>query len=256
MLTENRLWGVIPSGFKKVTGSGGCLWIVREDRDEEIDASICRADLSMADKRYQGRGVLKSVRLRDGETALIRSYRHGGLLRSLTRECYFTWPPRPFRELAITEELRRRGLRTLEVYAAGVQLVCGPIYRGCLVTRELRDSKDLWATLQGEPGGPRPLASILKAAAETVRAMHREGVYHSDLNLKNILIRSMPDGVEGYVIDFDRSKLFLGKLAPRLAKANLDRLLRSACKLDPERRYLTEASWQEFLEFYHGAADV
>src|SRR6185503_4077803 len=109
MLTENRLWGVIPSGFKKVTGSGGCLWIVREDRDGEIDASICRADLSLEDTRYQGRGVLKAVRLRDGETALIRGYRHGGLLRSLTRECFFTWPPRPFRELAITEELRRRG---------------------------------------------------------------------------------------------------------------------------------------------------
>lgn len=255
MLTENRLWGVIPSGFKKVKGSGGCLWIVREDRDGEIDASICRADLSLADKRYQGRGVLKAVRLRDDETALIRSYRHGGLLRSLTREWFFTWPPRPFRELAITEELRRRGLRTVEVYAAGVQRVCGPIYRGCLVTRELRDSKDLWATLQ-DGLGPLQVGSILKATAQTVRAMHREGVYHSDLNLKNILIRSTSDGVEGYIIDFDRSKLFLGKLPPGLAKANLHRLLRSALKLDPKRRYLTEASWKEFLGFYHDSADV
>ena len=256
MLTENRVWGVVPSGFKKITGSGGCLWVVREDRDGEIDASICQPGLSLEDKRYQGRGVLKAVRLRDGETALIRSYRHGGLLRRLTREWFFTWPPRPFRELAITEELRRRGLRTVEVYAAGVRRVCGPIYRGCLVTRELRDSKDLWATLQDRPDGSIRISSILKATAETVHAMHREGVYHSDLNLKNILIRFMSDGVESYVIDFDRAKLFLGKLPPGLAKANLDRLRRSALKLDPERRYLTEASWNEFLDFYHGSAGI
>jgi 3-deoxy-D-manno-octulosonic acid kinase len=255
MLSENRVWGAIPSGFKKVTDRSGFLWIVREDCDGEIEASICRADLAVEDKRYQGRAVLKSLRLRDGETALIRSYRHGGLLRGLTGECFFTWPPRPFRELVITEELRRRGLRTVEVYAAAVQRVCGPIYRGCLVTRELRDSKDLWATLQAGQDRPVRLTAILKTTAETVRAMHREGVYHSDLNLKNILIRSVPDGVEGYIIDFDRAKLFLGKLPAGLAQANLDRLLRSVLRLDPGRHYFTKIAWNEFLEYYYGAAD-
>jgi 3-deoxy-D-manno-octulosonic acid kinase len=256
MLSEGKVWGVVPSGFRKVRGSGGCRWVVREDRLGEIDASIFRAEPSQEDKRYHGRGVLKAVRLRDGETALVRTYRHGGLLRGLTREMFFSWPPRPFRELAITEELRRRGLRTVEVYGAGVQRVCGPIYRGCLVTRELRDSKDLWATLQDGPETPARLAAILKATAETVRAMHREGVYHSDLNLKNILIRRLPDGVEGYIIDFDKAKLFLGALPDFLAKRNLNRLLRSAHKLDPERRYLSPASWNEFLKSYHGAADL
>lgn len=256
MLPERRIWGAIPKGFKKITGSGGWRLVVREDRLGEIDESLCRDDLSVEDKRYHGRGVLHAIHLRDGETALIRTYRHGGFFRSLTREWFFSWPPRPFRELAITEELRRRGLRTVEVYGAGVQRLCGPIYRGWLVTRELRDSKDLWATLQDEAGSLTRLESILKASAETLRTMHREGVYHSDLNLKNILIRSKADGVEGYVIDFDRAKLFLGKLPQELAKRNLDRLLRSALKLDPERRYLGAASWNQFLQFYHGADDV
>ena len=85
--------------------------------------------------------------------------------------------------------------------------------------------------------------------------MHREGVYHSDLNLKNILIRKKPDGVDGYIIDFDKAKLFLGKLPSVLAKKNLDRLLRSALKLDPERRHLSAAAWKEFLDFYYGPSD-
>lgn len=256
MLSENRVWGAIPDGFTKLTDSGGASLVVRQDRLGEIEISICRADRDGADSRgYYGRSALRAIRLRDGETALIRDYQHGGFLRAVTRARFFTWPPRPFRELAITEELRRRGLRTVEVYAAGVQRLGGPFYRGCLVTRELRDAMDLWAALRDGSVGPQRLRAILKATADTISHMHREGVYHSDLNLKNILIRKKPDCVEGYIIDFDKAKLYLGKLPPVLAKKNLDRLLRSARKLDPERRYLSPASWTEFLDFYYGPSD-
>ena len=257
MLTETLVWGAIPDGFKKITDSRGIRLVVRADRAGDIDASICREERGGAnDYRYHGRSPLRAIRLRDGETALIRSYRHGGFFRAMTRTCFATWPPRPFRELAITEELRRRGLRTVEVYAAGVERICGPFYRGCLVTRELPDAKDLWAALQDPSVGPHRLGSVLKATAETLRVMHREGVYHADLNLKNILVRLKPDGVEGYVIDFDKAKLVLGKLPPPLARKNLDRLLRSALKLDPQRRFLSADSWNEFISFYHDAADV
>ena len=256
MLSENRAWGAIPNGFKKVTDSSGAYLVVREDRIGEIDASICRNNHGFAaDRGYYGRSALRAIRLQDGETALIRTYRHGGFFRGVTGSWFCTWPPRPFRELSITEELRRRGLRTIEVYAAGVQRIGGPFYRGCLVSRELSDAADLWATLQAKAMHPERLRAILKATADTVNHMHREGVYHSDLNLKNILIREKPGGVEGYVIDFDKAKLFLGNLPSLLARRNLDRLLRSALKLDPQRRYLNAASWQAFLNFYELAAD-
>jgi hypothetical protein len=256
MWGEEKIWGVIPAGFRKMTdGRGACL-AVREDHALEIDFSVCREDRPGArDSRYHGRSPLESIRLRGGDTVLVRRYRHGGLFRSLTGGCFFTWPPRPFRELAITEELRLRGLRTVEVYAACVERIYGPFYRGCLITRELRDAKDLWAVLQDGHVGRATEPSILRAAAEIVRAMHREGVYHSDLNMKNILVRFTAGGVQGYVIDFDQARLFLGKLPPLLARRNLDRLRRSVRKLDPNGRYLSAAGWNEFLEFYHEAAD-
>lgn len=253
MLAEKMIWGVIPDGFKKIAERDGNFLVVREDRAGQINARICRD--ATPDVRYRGRNSLGTICLHDGTFALVRNYYHGGLLGRLTRQWFFTWPPRPFRELAITEELRRRGLRTVEVYAAGVQRVCGPFYRGCLVTRELRGAKDLWAVLEDEALGPSGLSSALRATAETVRAMHREGVYHADLNLKNILIQPNPGGVEAYVIDLDKAKLFLGKLPPQLANKNLKRLLRSALKLDPERRFLSAASWGKFLAFYHGKTD-
>ena len=257
MLTEKLFWGLVPEGFSKVADGHGNQWVVRQDRVGEINGSICRDNLAEAEERhYQGRGALRAIRLRDGETALVRSYRHGGLLRGFTREWFFTWPPRPFRELAITEELRRRGLRTVEVYAAGVHRMVWPLYRGWLVTRELREASDLWAALQNDGVKCGGLRAALKGAADAVRAMHREGVYHADLNLKNILIRATDGGVEGYVIDFDKARLFLGRLPLELANKNLHRLLRSARKLDPERRYLTAESWEEFLDFYHGGSDA
>jgi hypothetical protein len=254
MLIENRAWGAIPKGFKQLTDSSGVYLVVREDRLGEITASICGDNHDVAEHHYYGRRALRAIRLRDGETALIRDYRHGGLFRAVMRAYFFTWPPRPFRELAITEELRRRGLRTVEVYAAGVQRLAGPFYRGCLVSRELRDAADLWSTIQDKSISPERLRAILKATADIVNHMHREGVYHSDLNLKNILIRSNCDQVDGYIIDFDKAKLFLGGLPPELVRMNLHRLLRSALKLDPQRRYLSSASWREFLNFYENAS--
>ncbi len=253
MVTEARVWGIIPDGFKKITDGGGIRLVVREDRSDEIDGSICRDADVPGNSHHQGRSRLRALHLRDGETALIRSYRHGGLLRHLTRAWFASWPPRPFRELTITEELRRRGFRTVEVYAAGIERVCGPVYRGCLVTRELSGGKDLWAALQEPSIDADKLGAILQAAARAVRAMHREGVYHADLNLKNILIRFQEGMAEGYVIDFDRAKLFLGNLPASLAQKNLDRLLRSARKLDPARRYLSADAWNQFVKFYYGA---
>jgi 3-deoxy-D-manno-octulosonic acid kinase len=123
------------------------------------------------------------------------------------------------------------------------------------VTRELDGGKNLWSALTDPSMHPTRLEGVLKAAAETVRAMHSHGVYHADLNLKNILVRAHETGAaESYVIDFDRAKLFLGNLPAPMASNNLNRLLRSARKLDPERRYLPASAWNRFLDFYNDAA--
>ena len=256
MFPDKLTWGALPPGFAKVTdGNGNCM-IVRHDRQGEIGFDICmnlrgKTELSV----YEGRGALRAVRLADGETALVRQYRHGGAFRSLTGTWFFVWPPRPFRELAVTEELRRRGVLTAEVFAACVSRGVGPFYHGWFVTRELRGAVDLWSAIQQGVLQRLGEEAALRAVAASIRAMHREGVYHSDLNLKNILLRQESTGVASYVIDFDKAKLFLGKLPAALVTNNLNRLLRSARKLDPERRYLSPAAWQHLVDFYYGPAN-
>ncbi len=255
MFSDNMTWGAIPDGFQKITDQRGNRLAVRSDRQTEILVSTClEIDKRGAAAGVYGRGDMRSLTLGDGTTALFRGYRHGGLLRALTGEYFFSWPPRPFRELTITEALRRRGFPTVEVYAACVEKVAGPIYRGWLVTRRLEGAHDLWAGLQSGFAERVGVEAILKAVAASIRHMHREGIFHYDLNLKNILIRGSAAGVESHVIDFDKAMLVLGPLPAPLAHKNLARLLRSIRKLDPERRYFSAASWDIFWDYYHAAA--
>jgi hypothetical protein len=247
-----RIWGPIPGDFARIAAEKGMFLVVRSDVQGLVGVETFvggREPQTMSS--FQGREPLRSVSLGNGETALIRAYRHGGLLRGLTRRVFFTWPPRPFRELAITEEIRRRGIPTVEVYGACVRQLGGPFYRGWLLTRELKQAQDLWTAFESGLVHSAGLEQVLAAVARTLNALHREGVYHRDLNLKNILVRSESGVVKSYVIDLDQARLTLGRLPATLARKNLNRLLRSVCKLDPKRELVSEAHWSDFLTYYH-----
>jgi hypothetical protein len=197
MLSERRIWGEVPAGFKEIKSARARL-IVRQDRVGVLDLATCRqAEVCGISTGFKGRKSLGAVKLETGETVLIRPYHHGGILRAVTRRVFFSWPPRPFQELAITEELRRRGVPTVEPYGACVERLRGPFYRGWLLTRQLEEAHDLWAALQNGFVGRLGSEQVLRAAARSVRSMHTEGVYHTDLNLKNILVREEGGGVRG-----------------------------------------------------------
>ena len=254
MICRNRAWGVVPSGFQKVVDGRATLMIVRQDVAEFLTIETCsRRDAEDNNKStvFAGRARLRGVQLQNGDRALIRPYRHGGLFRHLLRGVFFTWPPRPFRELVITEEVRRRGIPTVEVLGACVKRIGGPFYRGWLVTRQLDGGEDLWTAMRDGLVRQTGAEKVLDAVAVSLRALHREGIYHRDLNLKNILVRRESDAVRAYIIDFDRAALFLGEVPPIMVRRNFDRLLRSAVKLDPKREYLSPNDWKSFVDSYH-----
>jgi tRNA A-37 threonylcarbamoyl transferase component Bud32 len=244
-------WGNVPEGFKRI-GRDPRMMIVREDMETCIDFTNF-AEPPSVDEGLYGRGALAVHPLEDGGALLVRRYRHGGALRALTRDYFFTWPPRPFRELRLTEEAHRRGVPTVEPLAALVQRLIGPFYRGWLVTRQLKGARDLWAIAQAGGLLAADKASCLEAAARAVRAMHRCGLDHRDLNLKNILLRREAGRWTGYVIDLDQSRLLHGAVPADSAEKNLARLERSVRKLDPGRRFLSAADWEHFLRSYREA---
>ena len=229
--------------------------LVRAGLESSVDIEQClqsRQTTEMTSRLY-GREPLRVLQLPNGESLLVRIYRHGGLLRAVTGRLFITWPPRPFRELSITEEARRRGIPTIEVWGACVERVWGPVYRGCLLTRQLSGANDLWSVLNSELLRSLGPNQVFRAVATSVRMLHQRGIYHRDLNLKNILVRPEPEAVKSYLIDFDKARLFSMSLPAKMAQRNLDRLLRSARKLDPLRKYLSEEHWSWFLACYHGS---
>ena len=253
MTSRNWGWGVVPPGFKKVVNGRGGVMIVREDVEQLLTLVECtKASLDKNEPAvFQGRARLRVLKLRNGDTVLIRPYRHGGFFRHLLRGIFFTWPARPFRELAVTEEVRRRGIPTVEVYAACVRRIWGPFYRGWLVTRQLKGGRDLWTAMRDDFVQKTGAKKVLNAVAISLRGLHREGVYHRDLNLKNILVRCESDGVKGYIIDFDRTTLFLGEVPITIVQRNLERLFRSANKLDPRREYFSDGDRKTLIDSYN-----
>lgn len=250
-MLEPWVWGPTPEGFKKVSWRGGPLMLIQEGMDgRELASRVLAPEEERGESgRLYGRGLLRRVDVAGDESALVRNYRHGGLLRRLTGEAFFTWPPRPFSELIVTEQIRQRGVPTVEILAAVVDRMWGPFYRGWLVTREIRGARDLWSALQNGIG-QQTGRSLLKAVAGEVRRMHGEGIFHADLNLKNILVR-MEDGKIGvYLIDFDKARLYPGGIPSLLVNRNLNRLLRSVQKLDSRRQYFSEEDWIAFKEYY------
>ena len=247
--------GYTPPGFRIIRSGRTQIGITRSELMPYLSLDGLKEEGAPGEgaSGFFGRGRLKVFHLKNGETVLVRPYRHGGLVRWLTEEIFVTWPPRPFKELAITEEARRRGLPTLEIFAAWIERIWGPLYRGWLVTRELKGANDLWSVLLNELYAGSDKESLLHAVAQSVRTMHRQGIYHRDLNLKNILVRKEAGRIRTYIIDFDKAQLFSGAVPPGKAKRNLSRLLRSTRKLDPDRRHLSQGDWELFMNFFRKA---
>lgn len=231
------------------------MGIVREELDRYLGPEQLKEQSEWRNvaSEFFGRSPLKYFRLDNGETVLIRVYSRGGLARRVTKDIFFTWPPRPLKELAITEEARRRGIPTLEILAAWVERSWGPFYRGWLVSRELIGACDLWTALQKKLYVGSDGEALLRDLAQSLRRMHRQGIYHGDLNLTNILVRKEGNKIGNYIIDFDKAKLFCHAVPARKAKRNLSRLFRSVRKFDPDRKFFSEGDRKLLFAFYRDA---
>jgi len=134
----------------------------------------------------------------------VRWLRHGGLLRAITGDRFFSLGrPRPINELVTAVRLREHGIATPQVWAACVYPAPG-FYRGEVLRAFHADWTDLSTYLftRSVPAteGRRALAEAMRLATRLAEC----GVCHTDFNAGNVLVRDEPDfGV--MVIDLENA---------------------------------------------------
>jgi tRNA A-37 threonylcarbamoyl transferase component Bud32 len=152
----------------------------------------------------------------------------GHLLRD-----FYLGRTRFLQEVWVSEWARDQDIPTAEVLALRIEHKGPCLYRGDLVTREIEASEDLDEYLKSARTGEWSTRDrgkeTIRSVALLLQGMHRAGLYHADLNLKNILVQTTESGVNGYVIDLDRARV-IKPLGSRMRIRNLLRLYRSLDK--------------------------
>jgi Lipopolysaccharide kinase (Kdo/WaaP) family len=170
--------------------------------------------------------------LPNGDHTVVRHNRHGGFFAPVTGDLFLP-PTRAPGELWAALRLAREGVPTPEVLAYAIYPAGLLLRRSDVMTREIRDGRDLGGVLVDADETARHAA--LEAATLVIGTLSRIGARHHDLNVKNLLIApsaSLSGGTRGvvaYVLDVDRVE-FLRPGDSRVTERNLSRFLRSARK--------------------------
>jgi len=199
----------------------------------------------------QGRGTVHTIPGPGSERWVVRHLSHGGMLAAFTGDRFLkVGVLRPLNELLFSVMLQELGIPTPPVVAA-VVYPAGPSYRGDVAREQITDALDLAACLFG----PQRLTSTQRASAlaETGRlvgSIHRAGVIHPDLNIRNVLVRWRGSTPQAYILDIEKCKT-----KPRLSQQARDRMLsrfqRSARKFEKRTgQSITEQEWKAFSRAY------
>ncbi|MGS0675350.1 3-deoxy-D-manno-octulosonic acid kinase [Shewanella sp. 125m-1] len=181
---------------------------------------------------------------------VLRHYYRGGLIEKISRDQYlFTGleKTRAVAELALLETLYQQGFAVPKPIAANVER-SGLFYRADLIIERVEGAEDLVARLSKTTMTTEQWQTLGEAIAE----FHHHGVYHADLNAKNILICDD----KFYLIDFDRGEL--RKPNTQWQQANMSRLLRSFRKELSKLATLafTEENWLQLHQAYQAKLNL
>ncbi|MEX2526980.1 MAG: lipopolysaccharide kinase InaA family protein [Gemmatimonadota bacterium] len=183
-----------------------------------------------------GRGIIHLVESPEDaggsqELWAIRHAYRGGLLATLLGDRYLRTPAtyRPFREWEASLGLAALGFSTPPLQAVAVY-PSGLIYRADVVTRFIPFGRELPKALSSLASQPALQQKLLERVGGLIAVMGHKGVFHPDLNGKNLLVTGQAPHWELHLLDLDRTRL-RGRRLMDGGRRMLRRLLRSLEKL-------------------------
>ncbi len=185
-----------------------------------------------------GRGSMMQCSLSDGTSVVLRICRRGGLLAHLLKEG-FLLKNRPLMEFHIHHAVLERGIPAPPLLGVRWERR-GLLYYGTLATAML-EGADLHTWLAANKKEEAATEQTLAACGAAIRLMHDRGVWHADLQLKNIFVteRGM------FLLDFDKAQVY-ETLSDYKRAQNLLRLRRSFHKLG----YPAAEYWHRLMSGY------
>jgi len=231
-------------GGARVVAAAGCAAGIREVLEKErLYEYAARQPDAVA---LFGRAPVFAVNLPGGcGRVVVRHNMRGGWMAKVSRDL-FVLPTRGFRELVASLRLRASGVSTPEVVAYVSYPLNWIIRRSDVATREIADGHDLSVALAKVTDHAHRVM-VLDAIAKLLRSLAQAGAHHQDLNLKNVLLTAGEGpGLDAHVLDVDRVR-FSSPGSPLVAKANLDRLVRSLRKWRDTHELPYSAEDEEYL---------
>lgn len=192
----------------------------------------------------QGRGAAAIFKYQEHQYVL-RHFRRGGLIAKLSDDKY-RWSglekSRAWCEWHLLAKMFQQGLPVPHPIAARVRKK-GFFYTADLVTLCLPNVTPLAEVLMQQELSKDEWQRL----GSTIKQFHDSGIYHADLNARNIL---MNDQGQFFLIDFDKGELRADDGAWK--QGNLDRLERSFNKFknNEARFYFDERSMHCLIEGY------
>ena len=179
---------------------------------------------------------------------VLRQYLRGGWVAKFSRNRYFfatVSRSRPFREYHLLAALYEQGLPVPRPVAA----LCehrGIRSTGALMTARISSAQTLADLLPGFSGVRETDTEFWESIGRCIRRFHDAGVWHADLNARNILLDAAQ---QVFLIDFDRARFTPGKAVN--GKGNLDRFKRSLAKFWPTGELpALQSAWVQVMAGY------
>jgi len=219
---------------------------------------LAAESISKLPEAGRGRAAIRRLPMPGGADLLIREYRRGGVLRFVNKNKHLT-PRRAMAEIRIGQDAAQRGIPVARAVAAIIEAK-RLLWTCSLVTEEIQDAIDLAEYVCWLPATPpREILSekrdIIDAVAKAIRKMHDAGLYHADLQARNILIRRTTTGVDVFLIDLDKS-FIRADLPERLRAQNIRRLNRSIMKMQRALPPIDDDDRRRFLKAYRSGDPI
>lgn len=168
---------------------------------------------------------------------VLRHYYRGGLPAKIIGDQFIYTGMEKTRSMAEFNLLLlmiEQGLPVPKPVVADVER-SGLTYRASILIERISEARDLFQQLCEQP----LLTDDWERIGAMIRQFHDAGVYHSDLNCRNILWQDGENGSKPWLIDFDRCEI---RQNGAWRAANIARLKRS---LEKERALHQDFNWQE-----------